>query len=388
MSNTVTVASPPSTEDAAQQALSTMASMNGQVTDYNIGSMIRTIAESFGLVMEQQGIAVQATAAQQIVYGAMTAFGIYPNQAVPSATILQFSTAASAPPPASQPVFIAQGTLVQTTGGIQFKTTAAVTLILGATSVTVPAQAVVGGSAGNVGANQINQIITGLIAPLVVTNPNAASGGADAESPAQALARLSAKVQSLVGGTPVACANGLIGVQNPGTSETVAYSCTYEPWIAAGSGVGSGTAGFTMFVDNGLGAASSGLLAACQAKLNGNAASGLIGLRPTGVPYGVSGVVSVLVNVIATYSVNSLSTDAQVSGQVVAAVPAFFSTINFGTTVYDGSIAVAVGNAAIGVLSSLTVTLALASASGSFVNSVSALPYQRVILNQLTQNPS
>ena len=384
IANSPTVAAPPSTEGAAQEALSTMAALSGQLTDYNIGSQIRTVTESMGLVIEQQGISAQATGLQVISYSAMSAFGIYPNAAVPSAVILQFSTAASAPPPASQQVFLAAGTLVQTAGGIQFSTTQAVTLLLGQTSITVPAAATVGGTAGNVGASQITQIISGLILPLVVTNPAAATGGANAETPAQALARLTAKIASLVGGTPVATANGLIGVQTPGTSETVVYSSCFEPWVAAGSGAGSGQAGFTMFVDNGMGTASSGLLAACAAALNGNAASGIPGLRPTGVPFGVSGVVPVAVNVSIAAGVNSLSTDAVVSGALSVAIPAYFSTLNFGNTIYNGAIAVAAGNAAIGVLNSLTVTLALSGTPSTFVASVTAQPFQRIVLNSLT----
>lgn len=384
MTNQITVASPPTTQDVASEALASIAAESGIITDYNEGSQIRTISESFGSVVEQQGVAAQATALQAISYSALGAFNIQPGLAVDSVGVLTFATAAGgSPPPAAQAVSIPQGTLVQTAGGIQFVTTQAVILNQGSTSINVPIEAVNGGAAGNVPAGAITQLLSSLTYPLVVTNANPTTGGTDATTPAQALALLTAAIAALVGGSPVSVANAAIGVVASGSNETVQYATCYEPWVAAGSGAGSGTAGYQVYIDNGGGTASSGLIAAVTSKLNGNASLNQNGYRPAGVPYSVLSVLPVQANVNVAATINSFGNTAAVSGAIVAAINAYFGTVNFGNTVYQADVAANAANAGVGLLTSLSVTLAYTSASGTAVQAVTGLGFNRVILNNL-----
>lgn len=386
--NDITVAGPPSTVDVTEQSLAIMAAESGVLTDYNVGSQIRTMTESYGSIVEQQGIATLTLALQTITYGAMSLFSITPNLAIPAITVLQFATASISPPPATQSVAIPAGTLTQTVGGIQYTTTANVTLVSGTTSVLAAAQAVIGGYSGNQPIGAINQIISGLNYPLVVTNTVAASGGVDAETPAQAQTRLAAKLSSLIGGSPVSVANAAIGVLASGTNETVIYSTCYEPWIAAGSGPGSGTPGFDLYVDNGAGSASTNLLAAVTSKLNGALTPAIIpAYRPAGMPYSVLGVVPVQANVQIFGSLIPPANAAQVSGAIVSAVSGYF-TLPFGYSASQPALAAAAVNAALGQLSAITVNLYAQVASGTAVPTVSALPYQRVILNTFTVSVS
>lgn len=361
-----------------------MAALAGVVTDYNVGSQIRTVAESFGSVIEQEGVAAQALALQALAYSALGAFGIAASGAVGAIGTVTFSTAASSPPPAPQAVSIPLGTLIQTAGGIQFATTAAATLNQGSTSVDVEVQAVSAGVAGNVPAAAINQLVSSLTYPLTVSNAAPTTGGADAETPSQALALLAATIAALVGGSPVSVANAAIGVVASGSNETVAYATCYEPWVAAGSGAGSGTAGFDVYVDNGAGAASSGLIAAVTSKLNGNAALAQNGYRPAGVPYSVLAVLPVYCNLSVVATVNSFGNTASVSGAIQSAINAYFSTVNFGNTVYQADAAAYAANAAVGLLTALAVNLYYASASGTAVTAVTGFGYNRAILQNLT----
>ena len=377
-----TVAAPPSTQTVASQLLASMAALSGVLTDYNSGSQIRTTAESLGSVVEQQSIWTQALAFQALAYGAMTVLGISPYPAFPSVGQVTFATAGGSPyPTATQNVNIPAGTLVQTTGGVQFTTTANAVLASGATSVVVPATAVVGGIAGNVAGGTITQIVTGLLYPLFVTNAAAFTGGTNAEQLTATLARFSATVAAIGLSSPVAIANAAIGVTDVATSEQVLFSTLYEPFTTAGSGAGSGVAGWTLYIDNGTGAASSGLIANVITKLNGNAASGLVGYRDAGVPYVVSGVTPTYAVVNVSGTASSLTTDTALQTLINQAVSGYF-TLPFGSSAQQAILAQTVGNAVLGLTTSLSVSL-YASGSSTALSALTPAATGRVVLGQI-----
>lgn len=391
MANTITVAAPGDTTNFAAQVLGMMAALSGVATDYNVGSQIRTQAESFGAVVEQQSIWSQALVFQALVYSAMSLFGIFPNTAIPASGLVQFVTAQ--PPgvgaPASQNVSIPAGTLVSTAGGIQFETVSSVLLTTGSSGVSVAIAATPGGAQGNVAASGISQIISALTYPLFVINPMPTSGGQDAETPAQTQARFAALRASIGLASPAAIANAAIGVTASGTSETVQYSTLYEPWIAAGAGAGSGIAGWKLYIDNGTGAASSGLVAAVNTALNVGTASGAtnntsnanVGFRDAGVPYSILAVVPTYANVTIVGTVNSLVAPSVVQSAFNTAVSGYF-TLPFGATAETARLSAAVANAAPGLLDALSVSLT-ASGSSTPVSGIGTIPFGRVILNNL-----
>ena len=380
--NQPTITSPPSTQTVASQILASMASLSGVVTDYNSGSQVRTLAESIGAVNDQQSIWTQALAYQALTYGAMTAFKITPNPAFPAVGQVSFVTALTGTPPnATQNVSIPAGTIVQTTGGTQFATTTAAVLAIGTSSISVPAAAIIPGAAGNVPAGTVSQLVSGLLYPLYVTNVAAMTGGADAEQLTATLARLSAAVAAIGLSSPVAIANAAIGVVNTATSEVVQYATVYEPWAYAGSGAGSGVAGFTLLIDNGTGTASSGLIAAVTSKLNGSAASGLTGYRDAGVPFSVSGVTPTYAVVNVSGTASSLTTDTVISGLISSAVSGYFA-LPFGASAQQSQLATAVGNSVLGLTTALTVSLYV-SGSPTAVNAVTPPVSGRVLLGQI-----
>jgi hypothetical protein len=384
MSATITVAAPPSTNTVAAQILASMAALSGVITDFNSGSQIRTTAESLGSIVEMQGVAVSDLALQAFAYSAIAAFGIIPAAATFAAGTVTYSTAPATliPPPALQDVAIPAGSLVQTASGIQFQTVVDAVLASGTTSISVAAIATIGGSTSNVLPGAINQSISGLGYPIFVTNGAKFQGGAPAETISAALARFSAKVGSLGLSSPVAVANAAIGVSASGTSETVAFAACYEPWVTAGSGAGSGTAGFTVYVDNGAGAASSGLITAVTTQLNGNVALNLSGYRPAGVPYSIQPVSPVYANVTITGASTADSSGAAVSGGIAAAVQSYFEALVFAAPSEQSQIAASASNAAPGLLTALTVSLFL-SGSSSAVAVITGGPSNRIILNNL-----
>lgn len=384
VANTITVAAPPTTPDVASQILATMAVLSGVITDYNPGSQARTIAESVGAVVEQQGIWAQAQAYQALIYAALSLFKIAPGVAVAATGTVTFSTSRTAPyPGASQNVPLPAGTIVQTNGGIQFQTTTPVILSAGVGSIDVPVQAVNAGAAGNVAQGTVLVVVSGINYPLFVNNAAAMSGGADAPSVADSLALFAAEVAAIGLSTPVAIANAAIGVTY--SSEVVKYSTLYEPWIAAGSGAGSGVAGWQLYIDNGLGTASSGLIAAVDAVLRGGTttggasdASGAIGYRDAGVPYAIFAVTPTYALVGVSGTLIAGVSQSLVQDAIAQAVSGYF-TLPFGASAQQAVISATVANAALGSLSALTVSL-YASGSITPVSTLTTSPSGRILL--------
>ncbi|MDD1695084.1 MAG: baseplate J/gp47 family protein [Methanoregula sp.] len=83
---------------------------------------------------------------------------------------------------ATYDITIPAGTIVQTATGIQFETTAAVTLAAGQTSVSAAIEAVDPGASGNAAAYKITSIPTTISGIESVSNPSAAVDGSDTET--------------------------------------------------------------------------------------------------------------------------------------------------------------------------------------------------------------
>lgn len=369
----ISVAAPPNTNDVTSQLLTEMAALTGVLTDYNPGSVVRTLAESIGSVVEQQGISTQALALQTVAFSALSIFGIAPNQATQSVGVVTFFAGS----PVSQSVQIPQGTILATAGGVQFVTTSAVILSLGTSTVNANVQAVIGGLNSNVPASAITQIITGLAFPVGVINQFPTTGGADAQSISSALSQLAALIASFNLASPVSIANGMIGVTAAG-GESVQYATLYEAWTQTVTGTPQ--AGFTIYLDNGTGGASTALIAAAKGVLDGNVITDASGYRPAGVPYQILPVIPVYANVTVQASLAPTANLNVVSGAISSALLSHFDTVQFGQTVYQSQIAAQVSNSALGQITGFTVSLSYSSSPLTTVQTVSGLAFNRVIL--------
>lgn len=392
MANNITASTYPTTQDVTSQVLALMAAKSGVLTDYNVGSQIRTQTESLGNVVESQGIWTQAICFQVLLYSAMSAYGIFPQTAIPASGSVNVQTvSAGVGPPASQNVSVPSGTLVATVGGFQYASTADTLLTAGSSGVSITAIASTGGLAGNAAASAVQNVVTSLGYPLFAINPNPMVGGLDAETSAQTLARFTALRASLGLSSPGAIANAAFGTVASGTGETVLFATCFEPWAAAGSGAGSGTAGYSVIVDNGLGAASSGLIAAVTAKLNGpmvsgatNAGASGIGYHDAGVPYGVFAVTPSLATVSISGVVGPLTTVSAMQSAFQAAVSGY-NRLQFGQTAQQSMLNAAVANSAPGLMNSLTVALRV-SGSGTSVTGITPPVSGRVYIGGVSLN--
>lgn len=382
-----TVASVSSATNNASNMLSMIAALTGVPTDINKGSQVRTLAEALGAITEEQGISDQALALQAFAYGAMSLFGVQQSQATPATGIVTFATSlpVSAAAVAPQAVSIPAGTLVQTPGGVMFSTLTQATLASGTASINVGVTAVNVGAAGNVPAGAVGGAPLSAVGyPLFVTNGAPTGGGSNAGTQSQALAQFTSISQSLGLSSPVAIANAVIGVQSSGTGETVLYASVYEPWIAAGSGAGSGTAGFTVYIDNGTGTASPSLVAAATAYITGSQNANQSGFRPAGVPFTVSGNTAVFANVVVSGILfPGLLTTGAVFTSTVSGIQSYFSSIgNSPAAAYQPQIAARAADAGLGGFESLNVTLTISGSATPLVVVTGAIG-TRVVLGSL-----
>lgn len=351
--STIQIAPLPTTEDVSLNLIQWMFANTGIPTDYNIGSNIRTYSEAVGSCLEIEGVEAQAMAFQAMVYSAFSAFGISPLTAIPAIGVVTFSTLASTPLPAGQSVFIPANTIVQTTNGIQFATTSAVTLVSGTTTVNADVVATNPGSTGNVAANTIVQIATGLGYPLSVTNNAITVGGANAETAQQTLTRFLAVANSVGLCTPISIASAVIGVSSG--AEKVVYASVIEGWIQQVlNNVSPLTVAFNVAVDNGAGSASVALLSAVTTFLSSGAPAGY---RPAGVPFSVSGVIPVDCSVIVTANAINPLFDTSLQTSISQAIVNYFGSLGFTTPAELTQLTAAVANASFGQLTSLSVTL-------------------------------
>lgn len=365
-----------------------MAALNGQATDYTAGSQIRTLSEAMGAVVETQGVAGQALAFQSLLYGAMSLFGIQPAAANYATGTVTFATSLplGSAPLAPQAVAIPAGTLVQTAGGVQFSTLTGTVLASGTASVLTGVTATTPGAIGNVVSGAITGVpLTSIGYPLYVTNTAATAGGADAGTQSSALALFTAKIMSLGLASPVATANAAIGLVATGTGEVVRYASNYEPWLAAGSGAGSGIAGFTLYIDNGTGGASASLLTTVRNWITGSQSAGLSGYRPAGVPWSVAAVTPVYASAAVTGLLYpGLLATGSVAPAVTSGVTAYFNAIGIApAAAYQPQIAAQAADAGLGAFESLTVSLYY-SGSSTPVPVVSGGVGTRVILASLS----
>jgi hypothetical protein len=380
MSTTITptVAAPPTTADTAASLLAYQTGQTGVVSDANPGSQVRTLAEGIGNVVEVEGVSAQATAFQAIVYGTWAAFGITPLPALQAQGAVTFSTIGGV---ATQNVAIVAGTVVQTSGGVQFVTTETVVLAIGTSSITATVEAVTAGAAGNVGGGTITSITSGIPYPLSVSNSSPTTGGTNAEPISGTQARFAAAVQAIAGSTPVAIANAAIGVTAPNSTEMVVYSTCFEPGVNPNLPLSEQTAGWTLYIDNGSGNASSALIAAVQAVMSGVYPS-QPGYRDAGVPWNVMAVVPIDYSVVATGTLTDPTQDSTQEAAVQSAVTTYGLTLLFGQGPAQGPLDAVVGNTLANLASSFVVTLY--NASNVPVTSISIGPTQRAILTSIT----
>lgn len=314
-----------------QEQVTAIQAVCATLVNFTIGSILRSIVEANAAVsLWLQGLILQllattrastATAADLDTW--MADFGLTRLAAVAASGAVTFSRFT----PTNQAT-VPVGTLVQTADGTEvFAVTVdtanpAYNAGLGAyviaaltAAVTVPVQASVAGSAGNVSANSITLLTSAMPGIDTVTNAFAFANGLNAESDVSFRARFVNYINSLSKATIAAVGAAIMNVQQ-GLTYTITENLNYA---------GSANQGyFYVVVDDGSGAPPSPLL---------NSVGNAIDLvRPVGSSFGIFAPVLLTANISMTITTDVGYTHATVVSQVAAALAAYVNALPLGAT--------------------------------------------------------
>ncbi len=170
-----------------------------KVTDFNRGSVIRTMLEATAAEIEELYLQMYLGINEAIPVSVFTTFGFNRQAAESAGGTIRFSTGGSL---ASSVIPIPLGTVVRVPGtSLTYATTAASSIAIGNSYVDVLVAAQASGLAGNVGADLITELVTPVAGIASVTNPSPLVNGRDVETDDERRVRFQGYISSLARGT-------------------------------------------------------------------------------------------------------------------------------------------------------------------------------------------
>lgn len=172
-----------------------------RVTDYNVGSVVRTLLEANAIEVEDLYQAMYHGLIEAIPTAIYQAFQFSPLPAVAATGVVRFTLTDG---PRASDTLIAALTQVRAPGAaVSYAVQADLTLAAGQASVDTVVLAQTAGALGNALASTVTEVV-GTLAGVTVTNPNAFTNGRDAETEPQRKQRFIEYVNSLSRGTVAA----------------------------------------------------------------------------------------------------------------------------------------------------------------------------------------
>ena len=300
-----------------------------QLVDLSVGSVLRAVLEanaSLALWLQWLVLLVPNTTLAATSQGAdldswMADFALVRLPASPAAGTVTFARYA-----ATSAALVPVAALVKTGDGTQTFTVAAATgdaayvaaqngytMAPGVGSVSVPVQALVAGSAGNVQTGTVSLLASAIPGIDTVSNPAALSGGADAESDAAFRARFVNYINSRSQATRAA-----VGYAIASLRQGLSYAIAENVDAAGNARPGS----FVVTVNDGTGAPSPALIAEVSAAVDA--------VRPLGSVYAVQPPQLANAAIALTLTVAADATRSQVVAAVSAAIGGFVAALPIG----------------------------------------------------------
>ena len=316
-------------EQISASMMNLMASVQASITDFNIGSVNRTLLEAVALELEEIYYRTYASILDGIPAGVYDAFGYGRLPAAPAIGNVTFSRDIAA----SQAYNIAAGTIITTATGIRFATTVNAQLLAGNVAISVPVAAEMSGAAGNVAAHSITLFTSAILGIDTVTNPAGTSGGVDDETADAQQIRFAEFIVSLAR-SPVngieagAKTAALVEVSTGLVTEKVSLAKVVEPYL---TDLGAPIGLVTCYIDNGSGSASAALVAQTQKVIDGYVNSDgiqVIGYRAAGIIVTVTSVMLVSQDVTALVTLDAGADQVAVDAALTNAIATLFNSLN------------------------------------------------------------
>lgn len=334
-------------EQITQKMIDWTRGVTTSLTDFRVGSKNRAIYEAVAIVLEDYYDKTFKAIKKAIQQNLYTVFGFTPLPAVnTSGTVRLYAQSA---PSADQPYYIPAGTQAQAAptssqGPVAFQTTqdayiyaggiteaGAVTIngksVTGWYYVDVPVVCLSAGVVGNVSAGTIQTLIGAPSGVGAVTNAAKFTTGQEAETLSAQKARFKLFMASRTRGT-------LDSIQYGATTAVVmdATGTFVQEHVASAIAV-DGDGVFTVYIWNGVGVASSALIANAQKIIDGytdTTGTRVWGYKPAGIPYTLLSVAVVLVPLAMTITPASGYgvTDADVAAKLTDVRPSITNAVS------------------------------------------------------------
>lgn len=315
-------------EQLAASMMNLLASVQDVITDYNVGSVNRTMLEAVAMELEELYYRTYQGILDGIPAGVYEDFGFGQIPATPAVGNVTFSRST----PAVATYTIPAGTIVSTASGIRFQTTEDATILIGNTSVGAQVSAVTPGEDGNVDGGSIVLMTTAVLGVETVTNDAPTAGGADVETADAQKARFAEFIVSLARSPINGIEAGAKTVRLTDSTgliiEQVVLAKVVEPYLLDSTepiGIAS------LYIDNGSGGASTDLVTKTQQVIDGyidEHGVAIMGYRAAGVVINVIAVTLFSQAVTALVTLDPGADQDTVDTSLRNAIAAVFNGIN------------------------------------------------------------
>ncbi|KKL74401.1 hypothetical protein LCGC14_2065260 [marine sediment metagenome] len=288
-----------------------------KITDFNEGSVIRTFCEAISIIVERIYIDTKIGFNEGFIDTPFQAFDFVRELGQKASGNVVFSRSGT-----SGDQEIASGTIVSTTDGTRFETTADGQISNGNTdSASIPILASTAGKDGNVPANTIIVIVTPIEGVETVDNAASTTGGQDQESDDEYTLRFQ---QYIIGlgksneGGLIAGAKSVTGIRSASTVEHFPPVSSYN---------------VTMYIDDGAGNASAALIAEVLAIIIGTGTVADPGYKAAGVNLRVLAPTKVTIAVTVEVTDNGLLSQTTIEYNVNLAIENYINNLTIGDDV-------------------------------------------------------
>ena len=307
---------------------------SNKVTDFNRGSVIRTMLEATAAELEELYLQMYLGIKEAIPVSVFTTFGFGRQAAEAASGTIRFSTGGSL---ASSVIPIPLGTIVRVPGtSLTYATTVDTAIAIGNSYVDVLAAAQSSGLAGNVGADLITELVTAVAGIASVTNPSPLINGRDVETDDERRVRFQGFVASLARGTKASITYGAKTVtltDGLGTiTEYVAHANVIEPWVTDSA---QPISLVRVYIHNGASATSGALVTRCQQVIDGyyDGGTAVPGWKAAGVQCIVSAASDQAVNVTGTVTIAGGYSSVDVLAACTSAIKDYLQGMDVGEDV-------------------------------------------------------
>ncbi len=311
--------------------LNHMRGTQDKITDFNVGSVARTLVEAPAIEIEELYQNMFFGLKEAIPTSVFLSFGFDALPAEAASGVLQFS----APSAAAAQVVIPAGTRVTAVGGgLAYITQTDAIIEVGQSHVDAVAWCEITGSSTNVLANTLTALSVAIQGVSNVTNPAAFDNGRDLETDDERKARFQGYISTLPRGTVSAVAYGArsatVKDASGQTVESVRYAVIVEPYLVdANIPVGL----VECYIHNGVGGTSPALIAAARQIIDGYRLSdgtAVPGWKAAGVIVNTMAAPEVSVVVSGSITVDSVTDEASAIVAAAAAVSDYLQTLDIG----------------------------------------------------------